>query len=59
MEKKKNAFYQSPSIEITEIENESLLDMSYTEGEEGGNTGGDDDGSGEILSKGRDSFYEW
>jgi len=62
MKKKRNGNYSSPSIEVYEIETESLLDMSPIEGEGGneGNTGeGEDDGSGDILSKGRNDFYEW
>lgn len=60
MKKKRNENYSAPSMGVIEIEGESLLDVSLNEGEEGGSTGGDDDGTGEILGKDRyDGFYEW
>ena len=60
MKKKRNGNYSSPSIEVYEIETESLINNSFVDGEEEGNTGeGEDDGSGDILSKGRNDFYEW
>lgn len=66
MEKKKNGFYQSPSIEVIEVESQLPLNQSpgiggviEGEGEEGGYTGGSDDGTGEVGSKDRGGFYEW